>query len=205
MPGVLLLRHALSVWNVEGRWQGQADPPLSTEGQAQARSAAARLGPFDLVVTSDLERSRHTGSLLAPGAPQVTEPLLREFDVGAWSGRTRAEIEREWAGELALFDAGRLDAPPGGERRGDFDERVGRAAARVASLVAGHGASRTLVVSHGGVVRALARLQGRGDHHVGHLCGYEAEVKEGALVVLDLVDLRSGAATTDGVGGRMAL
>lgn len=189
MSGALMIRHAPSVWNEQGRWQGQADPPLSKQGADQARAAAATIGPVDLVVTSDLERARRTGAILAPSAECVTEPLLREFDVGAWSGCTRPEIAARWGRELALFDAGRLDAPPGGERRPDFDRRVGAAAARVALLVADAGADRTLVVTHGGVLRALARLQGLGDHHVAHLSGYEARAESDFLTVAHPVDL----------------
>ena len=40
---LLLLRHGQSTWNDEGRWQGQADPPLSALGSAQASEAASRL------------------------------------------------------------------------------------------------------------------------------------------------------------------
>jgi broad specificity phosphatase PhoE len=43
VPGLLLIRHAQSVWNAEGRWQGWADPPLSAAGERQTRLSAARL------------------------------------------------------------------------------------------------------------------------------------------------------------------
>ncbi len=44
MPGpLLLIRHAQSVWNEAGRWQGWADPPLSALGEEQTQQAAARL------------------------------------------------------------------------------------------------------------------------------------------------------------------
>lgn len=198
-----MVRHALSVWNAQGRWQGQADPPLSEQGESQARAASAAVGPVDLVVSSDLERARRTAAILAPGVRRVTEPALREFDVGAWSGLTRAEIEARWGDELALFDAGRLESPPGGERRGDFEARVQDAAGRVSQLVGATGAARTLVVSHGGVVRALARMQAWADRHVGHLSGYEAEVKGDGLVVIQPLDLLSGAPTAGELGGEV--
>lgn len=201
MPAVLIVRHALSTWNMEGRWQGQADPPLAPEGEAQSRAAAGRVGAVDLVITSDLQRARRTGELLAPGARLRTEAGLREFDVGAWSGHTRAEIEQRWPGELAEFDAGRLDAPPGSEGRRHFEERVAEAAARVADLAAG----RTLVVTHGGVVRALARRQDRRDGRYSHLCGFEATVKGRTLSLLHPVDLLSEDEQEQGAGAAVAL
>ena len=205
MPSVLIVRHALSVWNVEGRWQGQADPPLAEEGVAQARSAAGVAGRFDLVVTSDLRRAAETAAILAPGVRHVTDADLREFDVGEWSGRTWAEIDAVWGEELAQFRAGRLESAPGGELRSEFDRRVLRAAGRLAERVNDTGAERTLVVTHGGVVRALARLHTGVDHHVGHLGGYEAEVKGGRLVVGQPVDLLAPVGSRDESVDRMAL
>jgi broad specificity phosphatase PhoE len=185
MPSVLLLRHALSTWNVDGLWQGQADPPLSPEGEAQARAAAGAVGPVDLVVTSDLERARRTGAILAPGVEAAAVPELREFDVGEWSGRTRAEIEAEWPGEIALFDARQLVAPPGGEDRDTFDDRVRAGVEQVAGLIRSRRSERSLVVTHGGVIRSLARIQGWPEHHVAQLAGYEAEVEgKGATLAL---------------------
>lgn len=191
MVRVLMVRHALSVWNVEGRWQGQADPPLSAEGEAEAQAAGARVGPVGVVVTSDLLRAQRTGELLAPHAVLLTEPLLRELDVGMWSGRTRDEIEREWPGALARFDAGLLAEPPGGESRTRFEDRVAEAAAQTAARVDRCGAAKAVVVAHGGVIRALARMQHRPDRHVAHLCGFEAEVKGANLVLGRPVDLRT--------------
>lgn len=205
MRSVLLIRHALSEWNVAGRWQGQADPALSEQGVTQARAAAAGLGRVDLVVTSDLERARRTGAILAPGVRQVAEPDLREYDVGEWSGRTWVEIEAGWGEELTEFQAGRLEAAPGGERRSDFDRRVLRAAGRVGHLVEAAGAARTLVVTHGGVIRALARLQLGVDRHIGHLGGWEGEVKGKSLVVVQPVDLLAAVAPGVESVDRMAL
>lgn len=193
VPSVLLVRHALSAWNAAGRWQGQADPPLAPSGRQQAVRAAGAVGPVDLVVTSDLDRARTTGALLAPGAPVVELPELREYGVGEWSGLTRAEIERRWPDQIARFDAGRLDHPPGGEPRADFERRVRRAA----HLVVGAAASRTLVVTHGGVIRTLARLQLGVDRHVSQLAGYRAQVKGDSLVLTSPLDLLGPARPDD--------
>src|SRR4051812_40351680 len=50
---IALVRHGQSTWNAEGRWQGQADPPLSPLGEAQAAAAAGACPVVDAVVTSD--------------------------------------------------------------------------------------------------------------------------------------------------------
>lgn len=218
MSAFLLIRHAQSTWNATGRWQGQADPPLSEAGTALAVRAADLLAaepPFDLVVTSDLQRARQTGELLAAGAggaprsarPQprtVVEPNLREFHVGDWSGLTRAEIEQRWPSQLALFDAGGLPAPPGGEDRGDFDARVQAAAHRVARLVDRHRPARTLIVTHGGVIRSLARSAGLQERHIPNLAGFGGRAGPNGLSLQFPVDLL-GQAGPEQLSGPVAL
>jgi probable phosphoglycerate mutase len=201
MPGLLLLRHAQSVWNESGRWQGWADPPLSALGEAQVQQAAGRLSggpPFELVASSDLTRALRTAQLLAaslrvPGAP-VVEPGLREYDVGAWSGWTREEIEARWPEEFARFARGELDAPPGGEDRAAFDARVVRAGQQVAAAA---GARRVLVVAHGGVLRALARAVGQPEYRIGHLAGYWGRHAAGGLFPDTPVNLLDGQVVAD--------
>ncbi len=174
MTRLLFLRHAESEWNALGRWQGVADPPLSSRGVQQAVRAAPRLGPVGItaVVSSDLQRARATAELLVP-ALSVTgaigvEAGLREYDLGRWSGRTRAEIEAGWPGEIQAWREGRLYAAPGGEERKAFLARISDAGARVAAEYPGR---RVLVISHGGVISALSRELGGPVRRFGHLGG----------------------------------
>lgn len=107
MTRVLLVRHGQSEWNADGRWQGQADPPLTDLGRHQAKHAARNLGVVDAIVASDLQRASETALIIAGElgvGPLVLEPDLRERDAGEWSGLTRVEIDRAWPGYL--------DAPP---------------------------------------------------------------------------------------------
>src|SRR3954451_18850203 len=93
---MLLVRHGQSEWNATGRWQGQADPPLSDQGRQQAIDAAARIGSVDVVVSSGLMRALETARIIADQVgvgPVVVEPDLRERHVGEWSGLTHVEIE----------------------------------------------------------------------------------------------------------------
>jgi len=114
---VLLVRHGQSEWNADGRWQGQADPPLTDLGRHQAIHAARNLGVVDAIVASDLQRATETalliGNLLGVG-PLVLEPGLRERDAGEWSGLTRPEIERDWPGYLDPPPPDRSAGLPGG-------------------------------------------------------------------------------------------
>ncbi len=173
MTRLLLLRHAESQWNAQGRWQGLADPPLSARGEEQARLAGPRLASFgiSMVVTSDLRRARATAELVAARLALVEPHLdasLREYDVGAWSGLTRPEIEARWPGEIDDWRHGRLVATPGGERRDAFVARITAAVVRVAAT---HADDTIAVFTHGGVISALARSLGAEVGRVPHLAG----------------------------------
>jgi broad specificity phosphatase PhoE len=90
---LLCIRHAQSTWNAAGRWQGQADPPLSEQGLRQAEALAERLRgegwPLRALLTSDLARARETAARLGAAFDLDPEPwaALREADLGLWSGR----------------------------------------------------------------------------------------------------------------------
>ena len=60
MTKLLILRHGQSEWNALGRWQGQADPPLTDVGKKQALKATKKLGLFDSIVSSPLQRAKNT-------------------------------------------------------------------------------------------------------------------------------------------------
>lgn len=164
-------RHGQSTWNAEGRWQGQADPPLSARGRAQAERLAEQLAGAGvaLLAASDLARARETAEIVGArlGLAPHLDPALREHDVGAWSGLTHAEIERRWPEELARFRGGDLALRPGGgESRLALRARVWAAVSRLEASARGPCA----VVSHLGVLHALAP---------------EAHVAPGGLLRLD--------------------
>jgi broad specificity phosphatase PhoE len=164
---ILLVRHGQSTWNADGRWQGQADPPLSDVGVDQA-AAAADASAVDGVVAlyaSDLERARHTAQLIGArlGLHPVVDVRLRERDAGGWQGCTRAEIEAGWPGFLG---SGRR--PDGYEPDASVLARVLDALAVVAAAHDGD----VLVVTHGGVVRTVERhLGGDADGLIPNLGG----------------------------------
>src|SRR6187551_2407785 len=103
MSRILLVRHGQSTWNADGRWQGQADPPLSELGIAQAEAAARVLDGVGTIWSSDLERAHHTASILAAalGLAVVPDARLREREAGEWTGLTRAEIDEQYPGAIA--------------------------------------------------------------------------------------------------------
>ena len=151
---LLIVRHGQSTWNASGRWQGQADPPLSEHGVEQAELAAKALDEVDAVWSSDLERARHTAGILAArhGLEVRTDPRLRERAAGPWTGLTRGEIEARYPGYLA--DGRR---PPGYE---DDASLAARAFAALGDFAAALAGGTGVVVSHGGVILTVERWHG---------------------------------------------
>jgi broad specificity phosphatase PhoE len=164
---ILLVRHGQSVWNADGRWQGQADPPLSDLGVDQAAAAAGSdaVGGVRALYSSDLERARHTAQLMGVrlGLAPVVDERLRERHAGGWEGRTRVEIDEGWPGYL---ESGRR--PPGYEPDDSVLARVLDALSAIATAHTGD----VLVVTHGGVVRTVERhLGGDADGLIPNLGG----------------------------------
>lgn len=152
---IVLVRHAETEANSAGRWQGSRDAPLTRRGETQIDFLSKRLAEerFDLVVSSHLGRAQASAAA-ADGVPEL-DSQWREMELGAWEGKTGEAIGELFAEELAALRRGE-DLPIGGtgER---FSEFTGRIRAAFDSVVArlDHG-ERALIVTHGGVIHALA-------------------------------------------------
>jgi probable phosphoglycerate mutase len=177
---LFLVRHGESTWNADGRWQGQADPPLTDLGERQARSAALAVAALDpaFVVASDLERARRTADLLAPSGVAVElDPAFRERHAGEWTGLTREQIEEQYPGDLAAWRS-----PLGFEGDEPLLARVlpaiDRCLARTPSGACG------IVVTHGGVIRTVERVQHAPSVPVPNLGGRWLHVDGDAAVAL---------------------
>lgn len=161
MSELLFIRHAQSTLNAERRWQGQTDVPLSRRGLCEARALAetlrreARAAGYQRLVSSDLRRAVQTADVIGRVLGLTPELCagLREGDAGAWSGLRFSEVEARWPELFARFRGGEETlSMPGGESRLQVRRRA-RAVLETLYDDARRGA--VLVVSHGGVLRAL--------------------------------------------------
>jgi len=154
---LILLRHGQTIWNAEGRFQGQTDTPLDEHGIAQAAAAAAVLAkePVSRVVASDLSRARLTGQALADvlGLELEVDPRLQEMHMGSWDGLIPHSFAEFRAAEH-----------PDDLRRSETGEHVRETADRVAAALLDHVASTPdggllVVATHGIAARvAMCRL-----------------------------------------------
>jgi broad specificity phosphatase PhoE len=177
---ISLIRHGETDGNSRLRFHGAGDVALSAEGRAQMRAAARSLAGdrWDLVVASPLRRAWVSAAVVAPGRQILLEPDFREIDFGRWEGLTAEEIAdqdpalyRDWQAKVEDFEF------PDGERRADFRARVSSGLRRLLES----GAGSTLVVTHKGVIRAIAE----------ELCGEPPEQPHPELG--ELVQLSRGA------------
>jgi probable phosphoglycerate mutase len=94
---LIIIRHGESEWNRIGRYQGQADAPLSDLGTRQAGALANRLQnePIDAIYSSPLQRARKTAEAVAqhhPETPFHIAPALLEIHHGDWQGLMTEEV-----------------------------------------------------------------------------------------------------------------
>ena len=159
MTEILLVRHGETLWNQQGRMQGQHDSPLTATGLHQARQLARRLArtTFAALYSSDLGRAHQTARCIADetGHEIVAEQGLRERHFGIFEGLTNAEIKTRYPEDYELF--AKRDPQyvmSGGESAAQFMARVVSTLDRIA---AEHSGGTIVVVSHGLVLDALYR------------------------------------------------
>jgi broad specificity phosphatase PhoE len=152
---ITLLRHAESVGNARGYYQGQHDFPLTEKGIQQAESLSyhwQQIGKtIDLVISSPLARARQTAEILSQNlsAPLEIEPIWMERDAGKLSGLTAEEA----ADKVPRPDFIHVYQPIGidGESQWQLFLRAGQAIEGL--LLRPPGAY--LIVSHGGILNMV--------------------------------------------------
>ena len=155
---IFFVRHGMTDWNKQFRYQGSTDIPLCEEGERQAARAARRLSRLrgTRVISSPLKRSRRTAEIIA--AELGTDSVevwseLTEVDFGGWEGLTVAQIKEKYGAEM--FNNWRSEqlevtAPDGEDVRRTY-ERAASAAKRLLAMQE----DRLIVVGHGAFFRVL--------------------------------------------------
>ena len=132
MGRLVLLRHGESQWNLENRFTGWVDVPLSPRGIQEARNAGEKLRPFrfDRAFTSVLQRANETLRLALDviGQPQIPiekDKALNERMYGDLQGLNKAETAKKYGEDQVKIWRRSYDVrPPGGESLKDTAERV---------------------------------------------------------------------------------
>lgn len=162
---VTLIRHGVTDWNLERRFQGHSDVPLNAQGHRQAECLAERLHSEGIrpraVLSSDLARALETAAPIgrALELPVRPESIWRERQLGAFEGRTGQELRETMPEIYAAWRQDLIDvAPPGAETYRQHQQRVDRALDRLREEFP---EGDVLVVTHGGSIYAtLGLVQG---------------------------------------------
>jgi len=122
MSKLVLIRHGQSLWNLENRFTGWIDVPLTDQGRAEARRAGQMIADlrFDVAYTSALSRAQETLHLVLEAAgqkpPVIRDQALNERHYGDLSGLNKAETAKRYGEEQVKLWRRSYDvAPPGGE------------------------------------------------------------------------------------------
>lgn len=154
---LVLVRHTEPIEEARGRCYGRSDIGLSRAGREHASKLGSRLSrlPIAAVFASPRRRALDTAAPIAARHDLAVETVagLRELDFGEIEGKTYDEIERTrpdlWRRWMSEPTAVRF---PGGEGYPDLRDRVVAATDDLRRL---HDSRACVVVSHGGVIRAV--------------------------------------------------
>ena len=144
MPKLVLIRHGESTWNLDNRFTGWTDVPLTDTGVAQARESGRLLKragyEFDIAYTSVLKRAIWTlwlalDEMDRTWLPVVNDWRLNERHYGALQGLNKAETARQYGDEQVLVWRRSYDTPPPSLAPGDA--RCERSDLRYARLAPG--------------------------------------------------------------------
>lgn len=161
---LILIRHGETDWNREGRLQGGQDIPLNDLGRRQAAEAAERLRTLapDFAaldyIGSPMQRARETMDILRAtlgleAGAYRTDDRLKELTFGSWEGYTWRDIRKAEREQAQLRERDKWSfVPPGGESYAMLAQRI----RPVLQELTGE----TVLVSHGGVARAVLALVG---------------------------------------------
>lgn len=147
MPEIVLVRHGETEWSRTGQHTGRTDVALTPAGRRQAEALAGALAGrrFARVMTSPLRRAADTCRLAGlSGAAEVRDDL-REWDYGAYEGRTTADIRQERPGWLLW-----RDGAPEGETADEVGARVDPVIAQLRDSP-----GDVVIFAHGHVLRVL--------------------------------------------------
>lgn len=174
MPDLILLRHGQSQWNLENKFTGWVDVPLSERGIAEARAAGEKLRGrrIDHLFTSVLQRATETARIAFEvagfdGVPTTRDAALNERMYGDLQGLNKDDARKRWGEEQVHQWRRSYDiAPPGGESLADTAARViPYWESTILPMI--RAGKNVLLAAHGNSLRALVKhLDGISDDEI---------------------------------------
>jgi probable phosphoglycerate mutase len=157
MTELYILRHGETQWNTEQRFQGQADSPLTPEGERQARLLAERVAALSpsAVYTSDLGRAHSTARIIADacGLMPESDTRLRERNVGILTGLTFDHIRDGHADIWERYFEVDFIIPEGES----LNQLLDRGQSFLNYIAEAHKHEKVVAVSHGAFISTMLR------------------------------------------------
>jgi 2,3-bisphosphoglycerate-dependent phosphoglycerate mutase len=131
MPKLILVRHGQSIWNLENRFTGWVDVPLTAQGQEEARQAGKKLhgASIDVAYTSALRRAQHTLDIILDtmgvDIPVIRDQALNERHYGDLQGLNKEDTAKKFgADQVKIWRRSYDIPPPNGEALKNTAERT---------------------------------------------------------------------------------
>jgi 2,3-bisphosphoglycerate-dependent phosphoglycerate mutase len=167
MPTLVLVRHGQSQWNLENKFTGWVDVPLTELGEKEAKRAGQHLKglKFDIAFTSNLQRAQKTLAVILGEIGQTSLTILKdealnERHYGALQGLDKAQTAAKYGEDQVKIWRRSYDVPPPKDDKG-FSESLKDTAARtlpyfeskiIPCLKEG---KNVLVAAHGNSLRSI--------------------------------------------------
>lgn len=156
-----LIRNGLTAGNLDGKYIGHLDEPLSREGVEQIKQMKEdyKYPPVEAVFSSPLSRCTETAKLIYPTREPIIMDGLIEYNFGEFEGKTAEELEShpvfpDWLrGEKDV-------TPPFGESNSEFSKRIAKTFIKIVDGLIESGVTKSAIVTHGGVIMALLSFFG---------------------------------------------
>ena len=118
MPKLILIRHGQSIWNLENRFTGWVDVPLTKQGEEEARAAAKKMHGMqvDVAYTSALRRAQHTLDIILETmgleSPVIRDQALNERHYGDLQGLNKEDTAKRFGADQVKIWRRSYDVPP---------------------------------------------------------------------------------------------
>lgn len=202
MATLILIRHGQSQWNLENRFTGWTDQPLTERGSADAALAAKSLSSycFDRAFTSRLVRANATLEIILKGIGQTSIPVLEdsalnERHYGDLQGLNKAETAKKFgADKVQEWRRSFQGRPPNGESHEDCERRVKPFFLQYMLPYLDKG-ENLLVAAHGNslrpIMRYLEHMEPEAAAHleIGLCTPYVYEIANGAMTAKKIIDV----------------
>lgn len=151
---IILIRHGSTAGNLEHRYVGTTDEPLTEQAVIQLQNSIIKYPNADILFVSPMKRCVQTAGLIYPDMEQNTAEGLRECDFGAFEYKNYLELQdnpdyQKW------LDSGGILPFPKGESRAEFSERCCRAFEACCHFALENNFESAAFVVHGGTIMAV--------------------------------------------------